>query len=113
MMRRCADFSVWCWRSVSLSWWHNHICWRHLEFGLFLYPLHDFSSGRSSVSVLVTDLVSAIVVVCPSWGGSLLVDDSWGFSSRVLVKLYDRRCLVSCIFLAGVVLLLAELVPCL
>ena len=72
-------------------------------------PFSDFSSGRSFISVLVLFLFPDFVVFCPSWGG-VLIDDSCRGSSRVLMMLPERGCLVPCIFLAEGVFFLVELV---
>ena len=92
MVRRCADLYLCFRRSGSLSWKSNHLCWRHLNIGFFLCIFSNFSSVHYSVSVLVLAVVSAVVVVCTSWWGILLVDDYWMVFSCIFVTLPENRC---------------------
>ena len=113
MKRWCEDFSFYFWGIFSLSWRRDHLCWRSLEFGLYICLMSACSSIHSSVLVIVLFLFLVLVlalllvllfvpvlvaVVRPSWMGALLIDDTYRGSSCVLVIIYERMCLVFGLF---------------
>ena len=109
MIMRYKQLYILFWRSLSLSWYRNHLCCMHLGFGLFLFILSTFYYGCSSVSVFFLFLLLDVVVVfpyCTYWGVIVIVDDSWRGSFLFLVVISERRYL-------DFVLFLVDIFPCL
>ena len=112
MIKKCSDFSLLSWRSVSLFCQINHLYCRRLDFGFLPFIFSAYSSGCYSVSVLVIPLylIMFMFVRIGVDSSSLMIPRGVTLSSWWWFLRWGA--IFFCLFFAAFVLLLAELFPC-